>query len=245
MKASRRQAFDLDEVAPNHFAIGNPHITSAIKSEGVVTGRMFELTGWRREGLIARLRERGFAVRTIADRIAKLPAPPAPLPIGAPGWRAQATAIEQFSHFDLGLLRWHALAPEQRDGVSGVTICDGWVLRRRKGRNPATFYLAHRERAGGVGLHPLDETAALLQGYAQALAFDARPLLVGPAGAADGPLLLPALELPPPYREAITLCAKQGADGWLVERGGWPLAQELFARLGVRLTLDEAARAPA
>lgn len=244
MKASRRQSFDLDEVAPNHFAIGNPHITSAIKSEGVVTGRMFELTGWRREGFIARLRERGFAVRTIADRIASLPAPPEPLPIGAPGWRAQATPIEQVSHFDLGLLRWHTLPSEQRDGVAGVMICDGWVLRRRKGRNPATFYLAHRERAGGVGLQPLDETAALLQGFAQALAFDSRPLLVGPAGAADGPLLLPAIELPRPYREALTLCAKHNAAGWLVERSGWPLAQELFARLGVRLTLDEVAQPP-
>ena len=242
MKASRRPSVDLDEVAPNRFAIANPHITSAIKSEGVLTGRIFELTGWRREGLIARLRERGFTVRTIADRIAALPAPPAPLPIGAPGWRPLATAIEQFGHFDLGLLRWHALAPEQREGVAGVMICDGWVLRRRKGRNPATFYLAHRERGGGVGLKPLGETAALLQGYAQALAFDARPLLVGPAGAPDGALLLPAIELPAPYRAALTLCAGHSAAGWQVERGGWPLAQELFARLGVRLTLDEAAR---
>lgn len=242
MKVSKRSSRDLDEIAPNRFVMSNPHIASVLKSEGVITGRLFELTSWRREGLLARLRERGFIVRTLVDRVEALPAPPPPQPIGGIGWRPLATTNEQFGHFDLRQLRWHPLAPTLRDGMPGVVLCDGWVVRRRKGRGLASFYLVHKERSGGIGLRPLDETEALLQGYAQALAFDPRPLLVtphpAPDGDAEGTLLLPMLELPRPYREALELGATRTTDGWLVGRRNWPLVQALFRRLGIVLTVD-------
>ncbi len=235
-KQHRSSALDLDEIAPNRFLLHNPRVGALLKGEGVVNGRSFELTTWRREGLLARLRERGFSVRTIADRLEALPALPPPPPIGGPGWRLLAGAIEHFSHFDLRRLRWHPLAAETRDGAAGVTIYDGWVLRRRKGRGASSYYLAFKERGGGIGLRPLDETEAILAGYAQALELDDRPLLAERRG---DDLLLPDVELPPPYRAALALFAKEGEEGPLVDRRGWPLAQELFGRLGVRLTIDE------
>ena len=236
-RQSRRSSLDLDELAPSHFLIYNTHINSALKGEGVLKGRMFELTTWRREGLLARLRERGYNVRTIADRLEALPEPPAPPPIGGAGWRPLASAIEQMSHFDLPNMRWHALVPETRAGGPGVTIYDGWVLRRRKGRGAASYYLAFKERTGGIGLRPLDETSALLTGLAQSFERDARPLLAERRGDA---LLLPNVELPPPYRATLALFSTASPEGPLVDQVGWPLAQDLFGRLGVRLTAAEA-----
>lgn len=241
--SARRSSLDMDEVAPNYFVINHTHLNSLLKHEGVLKGHMFELTTWRRDGLLARMRERGFVVRTLADRVDALPLPPAPRPIGGFGWRPLSTTLEQFSHFDLRRLHWHPLAPEPRNGVAGVTIYDGWVLRRRKGRGAATYYQAHKERGGNIGLLPLGETSALLQGYAQARALDPRPLIVEQRPAAEaggeGELLLPGIELPRPYRELIELIARRDAAGWLVSRRGWPLARELIERLGFELTLEE------
>lgn len=233
----------MDEVAPNYFALNNSHLATLLKSEGLIKGHMFELTSWRREGLLARLRERGFSVRSLADRLEALPLPPAPHPIGGAGWRALATPLEQFSHFDLRRLRWHPILAETHIDAPGVALYDGWVLRRRKGRGAASFYQAHKERGGGIGLLPLGETSALLQGYAQALAFDPRPLIgeVRPPEVPDGEaeLRLPEIELPRPYRELLELVARRDKDGWLVRRTGWPLARALFERLGCGLTIEE------
>jgi hypothetical protein len=235
-KQPQRPGVDLEEIAPNRFLVHTPRVNALIKGEGTIAGRMFELTGWRRDGLLARLRERGFAVRTLGDQLDKLPGPPPAPQIAGPGWRPLTSAIEQISHFDLRGLRWRPLAPETRDGVSGVTVYDGWVLRRRKGRSTSSFYLAFRERNGGIGLRPLGETEALLSGYAQALELDPRPLLVARRGDA---FLLPDVELPPPYRKVLGTIAKASAEGPLVSARGWPLAQELFAKLGVRLNIEE------
>jgi hypothetical protein len=235
-KQPHRPAADLEEIAPNRFLVHTPRINALLKGEGTIAGRMFELTGWRRDGLIARLRERGFAVRTLGDQLDKLPGPPPAPQIAAPGWRPLASAIEQISHFDLRGLRWHPLTPETRDGVSGVTVYDGWVLRRRKGRSASSFYLAFRERNGGIGLRRLSEAEAILSGYAQALELDPRPLLVARRGDA---FLLPDVELPPPYRKALETIAKASPEGPVVNARGWPFAQELFAKLGVRLNVEQ------
>lgn len=230
------QGRDLDEIAPDRFLILNPHVQSIIKHEGVISGRMFELTGWRRAGLLARLRERGFSVRTLADRVAALPAPPAAVPIGAAGWRSQARLTEQLSYFDPQLLGWHPIAAEERAGASGMAIRDGWVLRRRKGRGAASYYLAQLDRTGGIGLRPLGEASAVLLGLAQARAYDARPLLAGRRGEQ---LLLPQIELPPAYRSLLELIAQADDGHYVLERGGWPFAEAIFARLGFDLSIEE------
>jgi hypothetical protein len=232
-KQSWRSSLDLEEIAPSRFLVHNTRVNAMLKGEGTVAGRMFELQTWRREGLLARLRERGFRVRTLADRLDELPAPPAPPPIAGPGWRPLASEIEQISHFDLRRLRWHPLPPETRDGMIGVTLYDGWVLRRRKGRSVSSYYLAFKERGGGIGLRPLNETEAILAGYAQALELDSRPLLAERRGEY---LLLPDVTLPPSYRDLLRSIATESEEGPLVDQHGWPLAQELFGRLGVGLT---------
>lgn len=231
-----RHRFDLDEITPGRFLIHNPRAELLLKGEGTIAGRLFEQTSWRREGLLARLRERELQVRTLDDRVAALPTPPDdPPPIEAMGWRALATPLEQFSHFDLRALCWRAVAPTLREGVPGVALYGGWVLRRRKGRGNASYYLALHERGGGIGLRPLNETQALLNGFAQALAFDPRPLLAERRGDL---LLLPDVELPPAYRATLALLTRPDAEGPLVDERAWPLVRALFERLGIQLTID-------
>jgi hypothetical protein len=84
-KQPHRSAIDLEEIAPNRFLVHTPRINALIKGEGKIAGRMFELTGWRRDGLIARLRERGFSVRTLGDQLDKLPGPTWPSVSAAAG----------------------------------------------------------------------------------------------------------------------------------------------------------------
>lgn len=235
MAQSRRQqrpAFDLEEIAPNRFLVYSPRASGLLKGEGTFDGRLFELTTWRRDGLLARLRERGFRVRTLSERLEGLPEPPPPPPIDSPGWRPLANAVEQISHFDLRNLRWHPLEPTTRDGVPGVTVYGGWVLRRRKGRGASSYHLAHTDRGGGIALQPLDETRAILTGIAQAVALDDRPLLAERRG---DRIALPDIELPPPYRALLRAIAEESEEGLLVPRRAWPLAQEVYLRLGLRL----------
>jgi hypothetical protein len=113
-----------------------------------------------------------------------------------------------------------------------VTIYAGWVLRRRKGRGTSSYHLAIAERGGGIGLQPLDETSAILAGYAQAMALDDRPLVAERRG---DRLLLPDVELPPPHRALLERMSERTEEGLLVHRRVWPLAQEVFGRMGVRL----------
>lgn len=230
----QRAPFDLEEIAPNRFVVHNMHASGVLKGEGTIRGHMFELTTWRRDGLLARLRARGFRVSTLSERLDELPLPPPPPPLNGPGWRPLVSPIEQISHFDLRNLRWNPLTPSLRDDVSGVTVYAGWVLRRRKGRGAAAYYLALAERSGGIALRSLDETAAVLTGYAQAMALDDRPLLVEER---DERLLLPDVVLPPPYRALLQSMAEESSEGPLVRERDWPLAQELFRRLGVRLVV--------
>jgi hypothetical protein len=233
----RRPALDLEEIAPDRFLVHNLRAKELLKGEGTLSGRLFELTTWRREGLLARLRGRGLQVRTFADLVAALPVPPPPTPIGGMGRRSLTSPIEQISHFDFRRLRWHPLAPDRRDGTLTVVVYDGWVLRRRKGRGRASYYLAFVERGGDIGLKPLDETEALLAGYAQAMALDDRPLLVERRG---DHLLLPDVEVPPPHRALLRRITTESDEGPLVDKRWWPLVQEVFRRLGVRLVDTDA-----
>ena len=240
---TRRSSIDMDELAPNSFLLNNLHVAAVLKGEGLIKGRFFELTTWRREGLLGRLRERGFIVRTLADRLEALPSPPVPPPIGGAVWRPLTHVHEQLSNFDLRSLRWNPLAAQTHDGVPSVLIYAGWPLRRRKRRGVAAYYLAFKERTGGIGLRPLDETTAVLIGIAQSIEHDPRPLMAERCPAPDpthgDEALLPNIELPPVYRKTLALFSRSSPAGALVDRQGWPLAQELFGRLGIALTIDE------
>lgn len=230
----RAPAPDLEEIRPNRFVIHEPRLAGLLRGEGTIEGRFFELTTWRREGLVGRLRQRGFAVVTLADQIDELPAPPAPPQLQGACWRALTTPIERFSVFDPQTLTWAPLAPEPRDGAAVVVARAGQVLRRRKGRGAPAFYLGVAERGGTLGLSPLDETEALLLGYAQAGGLPGPALQAARAGEEEL-WRLPEVELPPPYRALLRRVSQERDGASLVGRAGLALAQELFARLGVRL----------
>lgn len=227
-----RRANDLEEIAPNQFIVNTPQVQTWLKGEGTIQGRLFTLTTWRRDGLIGRLRNRGFRVLTLADQIEALPAPPAPPALGEPRWRPLTHAAERYSRFDPQQLGWQPVDSEEHGSQRGVWLRPGWVLRRRKGRGPAAFYLATPEGVG-VGLRALDETAALLTGYAQAHAHGTtlRGYLI------DQHARLSLVELPPSHRALLRRFAQQH-DGWVTDRAGWALMQALFAQLGVRLVAN-------
>jgi hypothetical protein len=229
----KQHAIDLEEIAPDQFLIHTPRVKMFLKDEGDIAGRLFTLTTWRREGLLARLRARGFVVQTLADRIERLPALPEPPTLGEAQWRPLVHAAERFSMFGTEHLRWEPIADEERGGARGVMLRGGAVLRRRKGRGPAAFYLAVAEPAS-VGLRALDETTALLTGYAQAATHGAR-LVAHPE---NDHFRLPEVELPAPHRALLRRIAASD-DMFVVARPSWPLAQELFAHLGVRLTTPQ------
>lgn len=225
--------YDLEEIAPNRFIVRDTRIHPLLKSEGELVGNRFTLTSWRRSGLLARLRERGFRIHTLDDDIAKLRKPPDPPPLGAPLWYPLASPAERFSTFDIPTLAWRPLQPEQRD-APGVMLRPGWPVRRRRGRGAAEFFLARVERAA-AGLQPIDEEQALLIGYAHASA--AGPIVLS-ASSDEAGLLLPTVELPPAYRAALGRLITPRPDGWLVRDTDRPFVAELFARLGVQITDD-------
>lgn len=227
----RAPTYDLDEITPNRFLVNDSRLPGLLKGEGTFDGRFFELTTWRRDGLLARLRQRSFAVRTLADQIEDLPLPPQPPALREPCWRALVSPIERFSVFDPVALRWTPIATDEHDGVQGVWVRAGLPLRRRKGRGAPAFYLGQAERGGTLGLAPLTETEALLLGYAHIDEYSPPQLITTPAG--DG-WRLPEIELPPPYRSLLRHFATDH-DMLRVDRAGLALSQELFARLGVRL----------
>jgi hypothetical protein len=68
--------YDIEEIAPGRFIVRDARANSMLKGEGQLEGQRFTLTSQRRAGLLARLRERGFRVHSLEDRIAALPRPP-------------------------------------------------------------------------------------------------------------------------------------------------------------------------
>jgi len=223
-------SLDLDEIRPNRFLIHNAKSKMYLRGEGVTVGNTFELTSWRRDGLIARLRMGGFTVRTIDDRIAKLPPLPQPVPYGNEGSRELQHPKERYARFDEEHLRWHDVA--HAEGTRMVQLRVGWVLRRRRGRGAADHYMATPEKPSRIGLLPCTETAALLMGYAQATAQHERTLY---AELTEDGYRLPDVLLPPPHRDMLHTIVERAQGTTLVAAAGWEQAQRLFAALRLRL----------
>jgi hypothetical protein len=80
----------------------------------------------------------------------------------------------------------------------------------------------------------LSETDALLAGYAQAALYE-KPVLE--VRRTERHYDLPALPLPPPYRDLLLLFGEH-AKAWQVEEQGWPLARALYERLGIALQVS-------
>ncbi len=226
---------DLDEIAPWRFLIFNPRVTIVLSKSGAITGRLFELADWRREGLLARLRSKGFTVRTLDDRLLALPELPPPAPIGEPA-EMQARRADRYSVFDPPIGAWRAIPARQSGDQTVVSLRAGWVVRRRHGRGSPSYHQAVRSEAG-IELRPLSATEALLAGYAQA-AQNPQATIIR-ATADERGYLLPAVEAPEPHRELLQRLGELTTGGWLIAPRGWPLARAVYERLGLRVEEPE------
>lgn len=233
--ASRRRPgapCDIEELRPGLFIVHNPAAGPVLSGEGEREGDRFRLTSWRREGLIGRLRSRGFEVLTLSDQIDALPALSTAVPPGRFLTR-QLSAGERVSYFAGRPIGW-APAPAAPGDEGSVELRVGWVIRRRRGRGPADYY-----RVTGPGaLAPLDEDEALLAGYAQAALEAPPPLTLTPA---PGGWLAPDLPLPTPHRNLLGRFAERSPEGLRVGPQAIPLLARLLGRLGLALQEPEGA----
>lgn len=240
-------AVDLEEIAPNRFLIRNKEAARFLKGEGDLQGVMFVLKTWRRDGLLARLRQGGMVVRTLEEQVRKLPKLPPAVPLGDPRPHPLRPR-ERLSGFDPVSLTWTPLeattdADDQGEGEEHaqqpalplVRLRVGQVVRQRDGRGGPRFARVVGQ-GSGVRLVPLSETDALLAGYAQAQAAHVRrpPLRVRLEGAT---CYLPALELPAPHRDVLRHLGEPAPQGWKIDRKSYPLAREVYHLLGVSLRL--------
>jgi hypothetical protein len=225
---------DFEEIAPDRYMVRNVRAYPILKGEGILRGQLFELTTWRRDGLLGRLRMAGLSVRTLDDDIEELPHLPPTATGGQAGWRALTSPNERFSRFDATLLRWQPIEPSEQDGLAGVVLIPGEALRRRKGRGAADFYVAAAERGSGIRLLPANETTALLVGYARATA-SARFVLA--AEIDQDALILPEIDLPPAHHEILKRLIQPGTQDRRVVGRGRELAERVFAKLGIQFMI--------
>jgi hypothetical protein len=226
------RAADLEEIRPDHFRLRNAGLRPLIKTEGRFHGSWFDLTSWRREGMLARLHEHGFSVLTLADQVAALPALPPPAERGAPVSRA-VQRNHRYSVFAVECLDWVALAPQDSPAGPLVWPQVGQVLRLRQGRGLARYALVGADRRGQAMLASLDETAALLQAYAQVQRDQPRALVLQHDG--DGYFLPTLPPLPAPHRELLDRLTDQEGAGCRVDPAACPFLRDLFATLALSL----------
>jgi len=188
-------------------------------------GDRFTLTSQRRDGLLARLRARGFSVISLADRMSALPSLPAAIPTGTMHLLPLA-AHERVSIFRGAPPGWQPVTatdpPPHR-----VQLYEGWIIWKRKGRGPGSYYLVERG-----GLRPLSRDKALLQGYAQ-IGAHTHVLDVVPND--QGEIALPDLPLPHDYAIVLGRIATYHDNHWLIAATDLRLVAMLLGRLGYAL----------
>ncbi|MGQ9550555.1 MAG: hypothetical protein ACUVSY_17850 [Roseiflexus sp.] len=225
--------YDIEEITPGRFIVRDPRANTILKREGELEGQFFLLRSWRREGLLARLRGRGFRILTLEDCIRHLPSLPPPPPSGPSFWHLLPDD-ELWSVFDPQRLDWVPVPVEMRDGVAGCVVRQGQVIRRRRGRGVPRYALV----TAGATLHTIDETAALIQGYAGVTTGRLKARRKGEH------IVLPEPPLPPPHRNLLRrMAVARAGDRLVIELKAWALAQQIYARLGILLTLENQAEA--
>ena len=228
-------SIDLDEIRPDRFVIHNDKVRPLLKGEGVTAGKFFELVTWRRDGLMARIRERGFNVRTIPDRIAALreiqPVPPP----GDLGVRILSQAKERIAIFDRARLQWQEATIIEYNGKPAVQLRASEALRRRKSRGPGDYYIATLSSDQQINLLPVNETGALLHAYGQ-LAQSNSPVVLRYSEQTDTYYLPRGLAfLPPPHHETIELIALTKAEPWTIDKSAFALLKAILNKLGIAL----------
>ncbi len=228
---------DLDEIRPDRFVIQNDKVRPLVKGEGVTTGKFFELVTWRREGLLARIRERGFNVRTLADRIAALPGIAPVPPLGAEGVRLLAQK-ERIATFDRASLHWRDVPVGEHNGKPAVWLRVGEAVRRRRSRGSGDYYIIMQGAADQLNLRPVSETDALIHAYA-VIAQSATPAMLHVVEHTDTYHIPETLALlPPRHRELLQLLSVEKAEAWTIAKSSAPLAEPVYAKLGIGLELQ-------
>ncbi|WP_129627122.1 hypothetical protein [Candidatus Oscillochloris fontis] len=211
---------DFEEVQPGLFIIHNPALSPVLRGEGEREGDRFRLTSWRGAGMIARLRARSFVVFTLYDQVAALPDLPHAAPLG-PAFSRELAPNERISTFIADPLGW---APVPSLSPSTAELREGWVVRRRRSRGPATY--AQIQHGNFIAC---DEDRALRLGYAQV----APATIIAPTTPQG--VLLPNLPLPHAHQRLLGRMATPNPHGWVVSPEALPYVTALLARLGVNM----------
>lgn len=227
---------DLDEIAPNTFIIHNDKVRPVLRGEGVTIGHTFELVSPRRQGLIGRLKMRGFNVRTLESRLERLPALPTAPSLGVMLER-ETSPKEHWSVFDTTDLHWREIKPSEREKRQFIALQVGQIVRRRRSRTGGDFFQIDAAKNGEVNLLPLSDAEAVLRGYAQATVDSDIEIDVIER---DGTYLIPLnFVLPSSYQTMLKCTGKQTPDGILIE-AGWPWALRTLHLLNLRPSVGDA-----
>lgn len=206
-----------------------------LRGEGIIIGKFFDLVTWRREGLMARIRERGFNVRTLADRVERLPAigpvdPPLP-----EGVRVLSHAKERIATFQRDTLHWRDLPVIDHQGKASVRVPGNVAIRRRKSRGHSDYYITTPVGDGHINFLPTKEADALLHAYAQ-FALNEPPATLRFVESEDG-YVVPERQaiLPPPHQDVLSLLVRDKAERWTFPKNASELAEAVFEKLGIEL----------
>lgn len=233
------QSPDLDEIHPDQYVINNEKVRPLLRGEGERQGKFFQLQSWRREGWAARVREAGFNVRTLEDRVRSLPSIPGNLQLGPEGIRLLSTARERIAAWDPKGLRWRDLPVLAVDGKPAVRLRVNEAIRRRKSRSGGDYFVTVAERGESIGLRPVRETEAALHAYGL-LASEGPPAVLRFTRTGDGYYVAAGQgTLPPPHREALDRLSADGAEPWTFAGRSIALAEEVFEKLGIELEAQQ------
>jgi hypothetical protein len=240
MKANNVRHGALEEYAPNHFMVHDIRVRPFIRGEGDVEGNRFVMTSWRRDGLMARLAERGLVMVTIESLTESLPPLPAPSPIADEArWQPLGHPSERWSFYDPRQRAVVACETVTHADQQGVWLYPGCMVRRRRGRGQAEWYRSQPQGAHTIQYTLLDEDSALLQGLAQASTYTHEPIAVR-AGENDAVVVTIPL-LPQAHQAVLARCATTDRDGlvWQCHPDHLHLVVGVLARVDLVLTNSE------
>ena len=224
----------FEELTPNIFVVHDIRVTPFLRGEGELVGNRFTLTSWRRDGLFARLRQRGLVVASLDDQIAHLPRLPQPPLIGDAYWYAYHTPHDRWSRYDPMQRVIVPLEPSHQNTQIGVMIPIGSVIRYRQGRGLPSWFGCHSIKGTQLELVPLDEDRALLFGLAQAASI--APPLAWERVDTFAHLVLPSL--PRPHMHLINRLARfdEQRHTWSTEITHLTFLSQFLQHVGISLT---------
>ncbi|MFM2032725.1 MAG: hypothetical protein RLZZ297_1490 [Chloroflexota bacterium] len=228
MKANKSSA--LEELSPGVFVIHDIRVMPFLRGEGTVTGNRFTLTSWRRQGLFARIEHRGLVVYALEQMIAELPALPEAPALGATVFYPLTKSGVRYSYFDPQTRTIVPCPEETRDGVAGVRLRLGSIVRVRRSRGLAEWYVCRQSGTQFSWAPQLTPQAALLLGYAQARE---RAPIVTPQIAGDVVTIeLPVL--PERHAQVLARCARadEATQTWTFAAGSAQFVVPLLAKAG-------------